>query len=77
MDLRLKDAAVLVTGGSRGIGFAIALGFAAEGARVAIGARDAARLAVIDHARQLPQGPGGPASRPRRVGVAGDLPRPM
>ena len=44
MDLRLRDAAVLVTGGSRGIGFAIALGFAAEGARVAICGRDAARL---------------------------------
>ena len=36
MDPRLKDAAVLVTGGSRGIGLATALGFAAEGARVAI-----------------------------------------
>jgi 3-oxoacyl-[acyl-carrier protein] reductase len=44
MDLRLQDAAVLITGGSRGIGQAIALGFAAEGARVAICARDPARL---------------------------------
>ena len=44
MDLRLKDAAVLVTGGSRGIGLGIAMGFAAEGARVAICGRDAARL---------------------------------
>ncbi len=44
MDLGLKDAAVLVTGGSRGIGHAIAMGFAAEGAHVAICARDPARL---------------------------------
>lgn len=44
MDLHLNDASVLVTGGSRGIGFAIAMGLAAEGARVAICARDAARL---------------------------------
>ena len=45
MDLKLKNTVVLVTGGSRGIGLAIAKGFAAEGARVAICGRDAARLA--------------------------------
>ena len=44
MDLKLKNAVVLVTGGSRGIGLAIAKGFAAEGARVAICGRDQARL---------------------------------
>ena len=44
MDLKLRGAAVLVTGGSQGIGLAIAEGFAAEGARVAICARDRARL---------------------------------
>jgi 3-oxoacyl-[acyl-carrier protein] reductase len=44
MDLRLRDAAVLVTGGSRGIGLVLARAFAAEGARVAICARDAGRL---------------------------------
>jgi 3-oxoacyl-[acyl-carrier protein] reductase len=44
VDVRLKDAAVLITGGSRGIGFSLALAFAAEGARVAICARDQARL---------------------------------
>lgn len=36
MDLGLKDAAVLVTGGSSGIGRTTAVGFGQEGARVAI-----------------------------------------
>ena len=44
MDLGLKDRSVLVTGASRGLGFAVARLFAAEGARVAVNARDAARL---------------------------------
>jgi 3-oxoacyl-[acyl-carrier protein] reductase len=40
MNLGLKDKSVLVTGGNRGIGLAIALAFAAEGAHVAICGRD-------------------------------------
>lgn len=44
MDLHLADKVVLVTGGSRGIGLACARAFAAEGARVAIAARQAGPL---------------------------------
>ena len=45
MELSLKDKSVLVTGGNRGIGLAIALAFADEGANVAICGRDRAVLA--------------------------------
>ncbi len=44
MDLGLKGKKVAVTGGSKGIGRAIAAGFAAEGAGVSICARNAAEV---------------------------------
>lgn len=44
MDLGLKDRVAFVSGGSRGIGFAVANGFAAEGAKVAISGRNEADL---------------------------------
>jgi NAD(P)-dependent dehydrogenase (short-subunit alcohol dehydrogenase family) len=44
MDMGLRDKVAVVTGGSIGIGLAVAKGFAAEGAHVVIVARDAGRL---------------------------------
>src|SRR5215213_8180374 len=44
MDLGLKDKLVLITGGSKGIGFAAACAFAAEGARVALASRSQENL---------------------------------
>jgi len=50
MDLGLKGKGVIVTGASKGIGRAIALGFAREGANVAICARGADALEEVRQA---------------------------
>src|SRR5256714_2989917 len=44
MDLNLRNAVVLITGASRGLGREFAIAFADQGARVAICARDSVKL---------------------------------
>ena len=44
MDLHLKDKIALVTGSSRGLGYATALQLAKEGCKVAINGRDEAKI---------------------------------
>ncbi len=46
MDLGLTDRVYVITGGSRGLGFATAQALVADGARVVIAARDADRVAA-------------------------------
>jgi 3-oxoacyl-[acyl-carrier protein] reductase len=54
MDLKLKDKCALVTGSSRGLGYATALALAKEGCRVAINSRNEAKVtaAAQDIARE-------------------------
>ena len=56
MELGLKDKIVLVTGSSKGIGKAIAAGFAAEGSKVALTARGTEELRQA--AREISKGTG-------------------
>ena len=72
MDLGLKGKVAVVTGGSVGIGLAIAEGLAAEGVDLVIAARGAER--VRDEARRLARnsafGPrGSHATSPRPPGL--------
>ncbi|HEV7961337.1 MAG TPA: SDR family oxidoreductase [Actinoplanes sp.] len=47
MDLQLRDKVAVITGGSVGIGLAVARGLAAEGAHLALCARDETRLRAV------------------------------
>jgi NAD(P)-dependent dehydrogenase (short-subunit alcohol dehydrogenase family) len=69
MDLGIAGRNALVTGGSLGIGRAVAAELAANGVNVAITARDPDRLASVAH--ELESNQGG-----RVVAVPGDMSRP-
>ena len=47
MDLELKDKVVVITGPAKGMGAAISLGFAREGAHLALLGRDTAAIAPV------------------------------
>jgi 3-oxoacyl-[acyl-carrier protein] reductase len=67
MDLGLKGRRVLVTGGSQGIGYAVAKGFLDEGCDVVIAARNEERLRAA--AERLAQ-PGGAAIHAKAIDLA-------
>ena len=66
MDLKLKDKRALVTGASRGLGYATALALAKEGCKVAINGRDEARIKSV--AEKLSKETGAQV-----IGLAGDV----
>ena len=70
MDLGLTDKVAVITGGSVGIGLAVAHGLAAEGGMVVIAARDGARAA--ERAREIESCP----RHARRWRSAPTSPRP-
>jgi 3-oxoacyl-[acyl-carrier protein] reductase len=69
MDLNLKDKRALVTGASRGLGYAVALGLASEGCRVAINSRDEAKIRSA--AKKLAA-----ETNAQVIGLAGDVTAP-
>ncbi len=69
MDLHLKDKRALVTGASRGLGYAVALGLAREGCRVAVNSREEAKITAA--AEKISRETGTQVS-----GMAGDVSDP-
>jgi len=69
MDLNLKDKRALVSGASRGLGYAVALGLAREGCRVAINSRDEAKVKAAAEKVHRETGT-------QVVGLAGDVSLP-
>lgn len=69
MDLKLKGNRALVTGASRGLGFATALGLASEGARLAINSRNPKSVEAA--ARQIESATGNEV-----IPIAGDVSDP-
>ena len=55
MDLKLTGKNAIITGGSRGVGRAIALGLAAEGVNVVVTARKSSKelLEVVEEAKSM------------------------
>ncbi len=72
--MRLKDKVAIITGASRGIGRAIALGFAQEGAYVALAARTQPELeTVAQDIRALTGTPAEDAVPPRTLVIPTDV----
>jgi len=69
MDLGLKNKTALVTGASRGLGYATAMALAREGCRVIINGRDEARVKAA--AETIQRGTGSQV-----IGLAGDVSQP-
>jgi 3-oxoacyl-[acyl-carrier protein] reductase len=70
MDLKLSEKRALVTGASRGLGYAVALGLAREGCRVAVNSRDIKNISAV--AARIAGEAGAQA-----VGLAGDVSDPQ
>jgi NAD(P)-dependent dehydrogenase (short-subunit alcohol dehydrogenase family) len=66
IEMRMDQRCALITGGSKGIGFAAAMNFVRAGANVAIVAR---RPQVLEEARQALAREG----KGKAVGIAGDV----
>jgi 3-oxoacyl-[acyl-carrier protein] reductase len=69
MDLKLQDRCALVTGASRGLGYAVARALALEGCQVAINSRDPEKIAQA--AQKLSA-----ESKQRIIPLAGDVSDP-